>query len=152
MKNLREREGTWQPPNWRNIPHLFFKATFPSWWLIGGLGWWFGFLGFPYERDCYLGEPLESQTTGPQTNNKPLAEFPILILQLFFGFDDPNNHRFERLRLSLSPTAPRKDARRAGCFATGWLVAVRGCVLCFFHMNLARFLNKKAAFFFWGLT
>ncbi len=23
----------------------------------------------PYERDCYLSAPLESQTTGPQSNN-----------------------------------------------------------------------------------
>ena len=22
-----------------------------------GLGWWFGFLGSPHERDCYLGTP-----------------------------------------------------------------------------------------------
>ena len=35
-------------------------------WLIGSLGWWFGFLGSPYERDCYLGAPrFESQTTNP---------------------------------------------------------------------------------------
>ena len=26
------------------------------------LNWWFGFLGSPYERDCYLGVSLESQT------------------------------------------------------------------------------------------
>ena len=39
-------------------------------WQIGGVGWWFGFPGFPYERDCYLGAPrFESQTTGPQTTN-----------------------------------------------------------------------------------
>ncbi len=24
---------------------------------------WFGFLESPYERDCYLGVPLESETT-----------------------------------------------------------------------------------------
>ena len=30
-----------------------------------GLGWWFGFLESPYERDCYLAVPLESQTTNP---------------------------------------------------------------------------------------
>jgi len=29
------------------------------------LGWWFKFQGSPYERDCYLGAPLESQTTNP---------------------------------------------------------------------------------------
>ena len=27
--------------------------------------WWFGFLESPYERDCYLGVPLESKTTNP---------------------------------------------------------------------------------------
>ena len=31
-----------------------------DWWFGSR---WFGFLGFPYERDCYLGVPLESQTT-----------------------------------------------------------------------------------------
>ena len=35
---------------------------------------WFGFLGSPYERDSYLGVSIESQTTGPQTNNLPLVE------------------------------------------------------------------------------
>ena len=34
----------------------------------GLLNWWFGFLGSPYIKDCYLGVPLKSQTTGPQTN------------------------------------------------------------------------------------
>ncbi len=29
------------------------------------MGWWFGFLESPYERVCYLGVPLESQTTNP---------------------------------------------------------------------------------------
>ncbi len=49
--------------------HLLFlapektKGYMISQWLIGGLGWWFGFLGFPHERDCFLGIPLESQTT-----------------------------------------------------------------------------------------
>ena len=33
------------------------------------VNWWLGFLGSPCERDCCLGTPLESQTTGPQTNN-----------------------------------------------------------------------------------
>ena len=32
-------------------------------WLIDGLGWWFGYLRFPYARDCCLGAPLESPTT-----------------------------------------------------------------------------------------
>ena len=43
---------------------------------------WFGFLESPYERDCYLGVPLESQTTGPQTNNYPLADLPNLEKQI----------------------------------------------------------------------
>ena len=37
---------------------------------IGGLCWWFVFLGYPDERDGYLGvSTVESQTTGPQTTN-----------------------------------------------------------------------------------
>ena len=34
------------------------------------LGWWFGFLGSPYERDCYLRAPLEPQTTN---QNQPFT-------------------------------------------------------------------------------
>ena len=29
------------------------------------VNWWFGFLGFPYERDCYFRAHLESQTNNP---------------------------------------------------------------------------------------
>ena len=44
-------------------------------YIIGGLGWWFGFLGSPHERDCYFGVALESQTTGHQTTHLPLVDF-----------------------------------------------------------------------------
>ena len=50
--------------------YLFCFLTFDmsgNEWLIVALGWWFGFLGFSYERECYLRAPLEFQTTGPQT-------------------------------------------------------------------------------------
>ena len=50
---------------------VFFPQTFVRY------GWWFGFLGSPYERDCYLGAPLESQTT-----NFPLADFPDMFFFL----------------------------------------------------------------------
>ena len=40
---------------------------------------WFGFLGSPYERDCYLRVPPESQTTGPQINNKPLPSLKLTV-------------------------------------------------------------------------
>ena len=43
---------------------VFVGFLFPQ-WLIGGLGWWFGFLESPYEGSCYLGVALESQTTNP---------------------------------------------------------------------------------------
>ena len=35
-------------------------------YIIGGLDWWFGYLGLLYKRDCYLEASPESQTTGPQ--------------------------------------------------------------------------------------
>ena len=46
--------------------------------------WWFGFLGSPYERDCFLGVALESQTTNLPfvdlgTNTKPLHSWDIWI-------------------------------------------------------------------------
>ena len=33
-------------------------------------------LGSPDDRDCYLGVPVESETTGPQTTNLPLVDHP----------------------------------------------------------------------------
>ena len=49
---------------------FYFVCFVFSWCLMvglgpGGLDSW----DSPYERDCYLTAPLESQTTGPQTNN-----------------------------------------------------------------------------------
>ena len=36
--------------------------------------WWFGSMGSPYKRDCYLGVPrFKSQTNGPQTTNLPVV-------------------------------------------------------------------------------
>ncbi len=59
--------------DWRG---LFFhtKSTcqlMVNWWFGAR---WFGYLGSPYERDCYLGAPFESQTTGPQTTNLQLVD------------------------------------------------------------------------------
>ena len=53
--------GIWE---WYISSYYFYDQII----LIGGLVWWFGFLGSPYERDCclgYLEVPLESQTTNP---------------------------------------------------------------------------------------
>ena len=75
-----------------------------SWWwftscsstgsLIGGLGaQWFGFLGSPYERDCYLWvSRFESQTTQPQTTNQPLVDFPTI----WKGSHNPRNRGRKR--------------------------------------------------------
>ena len=49
-------------PSFSSIAMLFLLKTRISQWLIG-LGWWFEFLGSPYERDCYFWVPQESQTT-----------------------------------------------------------------------------------------
>ena len=46
------------------VSDIIQTTTFLSYWLIDGLGWLFGFLGSPYERDFYLGA-IESQTTNP---------------------------------------------------------------------------------------
>ncbi len=43
----------------------FFERKSANDYIIGGLGWWIGFLKPPYERDYYLGVSLESQTTNP---------------------------------------------------------------------------------------
>ena len=53
-------------------PTFLSDLLYISQWWIGGLGWWFGLLGSL--KDCYLGLPLETQTTGPQTTNLPSAE------------------------------------------------------------------------------
>ena len=65
--------------------------------LLGGLGWWLGFLGFPYERDWYLGVPLESQTTNPnqqlnigwQAQNKQIQSSLHVLYTLFFLLPKP---------------------------------------------------------------
>ncbi len=66
---------------------------------------WFGFLGSPFERVCYLGAPLESQTTGPQTTNILWVDYPILQI-LFLQ----------------QPTAPPPQSKGEGdvpCIETG---------------------------------
>ena len=58
---------------WHKLASIFLGTSGPMWplFFFGGLAfqlmvdWWFGFLGSPYERDCYLGVSLESQTTNP---------------------------------------------------------------------------------------
>ena len=40
---------------------VIFNIQLMVHWWFGA--WWFGYLGSPYERDCYLGVALESQTT-----------------------------------------------------------------------------------------
>ena len=52
-------------PNLSDIFSTGLKSRSVRQWLIGALGRWFGFLGSSYERDCYLGVPLEFQTTNP---------------------------------------------------------------------------------------
>ena len=51
---------------------------------MSGLGWWFGFLGSPCERDCYLGVSLESHTTNP--NHQFLISWLVEILKNSGGF------------------------------------------------------------------
>ena len=54
-------------------------------WAKGGLG----FLGSPYKRDCYLGIPVESQTT-----NSPLADHLLqLMVQVFSSVASANSSR-----------------------------------------------------------
>ena len=47
----------------KNNAHLFIGQSPQS--TNSYSNWWFGCLGSPYERDCYLGVALESQTTNP---------------------------------------------------------------------------------------
>ncbi len=50
------------------------RRFFVGFLLWSGLGWWFGFLRSPYERDCYFRVALESQTINPNhpfTMNNP---------------------------------------------------------------------------------
>ena len=48
------------------------------------VSWWFGFLRFPYEKDCYFRVPLESQTPTP-------PNLPLVV---------------ERLELNITKTPP----------------------------------------------
>ena len=77
-----EQRCRWVPKNWRKIREYFewypwtLSPTSSIFIILSStLGqqmvncWfgarWFGFLGSPYERDCYLRAPWESQTTNP---------------------------------------------------------------------------------------
>ncbi len=83
------------------------------------------------------------------------SKFPFWCCSSFFGYMNLmtlTTHGLECLRLSLSPTAPRKDARlqrnwRGFCH---WLVGIGGLCPLFFHMNLVIFNQKKAGDFVWG--
>ena len=44
------------------FPFFYFFQLMVNCWFGAR---WFGFLESPYERDCYLGVPLECQTTNP---------------------------------------------------------------------------------------
>ena len=52
-------------PCWMVEEHILFRRCgqpIVNWWFGAR---WFGFLGSPCEEDCYLGVPLETQTTNP---------------------------------------------------------------------------------------
>ena len=56
---------------------FFFGLAFQqmvNWWFGAR---WFGFLGSPYERDCYLGVSLESQTTNP--NHQSTISWALMV-------------------------------------------------------------------------
>ena len=46
-------------------------------WLVGLGPGDLDYLGSPYERDCYIGAPLESQTTGPQPQQLPPGSLTV---------------------------------------------------------------------------
>ena len=66
------RRVTSNGQSFKCVALMFKKSTNGKFWWFGAR--WFGFLGSPYERDCYLRLPLQSQTTGPQTTSSPVAE------------------------------------------------------------------------------
>ena len=65
-----------------DFPHVFFSfEAFQVMVIIGGLGpGGFGYLGSSYERDGYLGVPLESQTTNP---NHPFIIW-VVVSNIFY--------------------------------------------------------------------
>ena len=71
---------------------------------------WFGFVGFFYERVDDLRAALESQTTGPQTNNYPLVDkfktrTSSLVLRWPTNFeDDTITNRMSGLNVNYKDT------------------------------------------------
>ena len=51
---------------------VFLQVRSANGYIIVGLDWWFAFLAY-----LLKGTRFESQTTGPQTNNQPLADVNI---------------------------------------------------------------------------
>ena len=79
------------------VSRVFFSTFQLSYWLIGGLGWWFGFLRSPYKRDCYLGVPrFESQTT-----KRPKPPTQTIIMAILRG--PPQGHPPPRNKALIRP-------------------------------------------------
>lgn len=90
--------------------------------LLGGLGWWLGFLGFPY--DYYSRGSLEFQTTRPPHHH------PFTIRWSFPRGE--NSHLFE-LSLCCSKVGGSKHGIKMGCGTArpcqvfGWRCAMAFC-------------------------
>ena len=92
------------PGRWSNLTSIFLKWVVQpptiNLWIIDGLGWWFGYLGFPSARDCCSGAPLESQTTNHCliSLQKPMGGVQAggiqKILPMGFLWETPHGSRF----------------------------------------------------------
>ena len=80
---------------------------------------WFGYLGSPYERDCYLGVPLESQTTNPNQQPKPLVEQiwnPISQASLTSNFQTFNSYKVPTFFFKPTGIFPAKKIQQISNF------------------------------------
>ena len=84
------------------------------------LGWWFAYSGTPYERDCYLILPLESQTT-----NVPLIIDTWVV--------EPNPPISKKTMLNTKKNLPSQNGDRK----VDWFFTT--LAICNYQIGFARF-------------
>ena len=94
------------------------------------MGWWFGFLESPYERVCYLGVPLESQTTNP---NQPLtiswSNDKNCVYWVYIGYSTTqlygNYTKHYSDPIVNQPEDSNNPQTRIGRISMAWILAIR---------------------------
>lgn len=113
-------------------------------WFAGCLTRWFGFLTFsPYERDCYLGRPLEFQTTKPNHQfiiswKLKVQDISIILKYDFLGYIGLANFEIRKTWANILPSdflkisEPILFGSAFFAFFFPWFSLRRICMFCVF--------------------